>query len=150
MLLSAPPLAALLPNSAFPPKVELMMVTGSLLYWPSTRIAPPPSSEARSMARLLKNRRLMTFRRPERMKMAPPLGWSTSDVAISAALPSTNVRFCTVRCGESCSWQWVVHHPSSLLQAFEQQKPIICKGENHVLGSPSRFRKVTRDVAEDA
>jgi hypothetical protein len=61
------------------------------------------------------NREFTILKRPPRTKIAPPPPPSTVS---PVALPSANVRFCTVRRGVSWSLQWDVVHPSAWSQVF--------------------------------
>jgi hypothetical protein len=107
MLLSAPPLEQALPSPGAPPKVELTTNTGSPPDWLRARMAPPPTSGPVSSQRLRWKYELTTLSRPPRTKMAPP---PPPSAVSPVALPSTNVRFCTVRRGWSWSWQCDVVH----------------------------------------
>ena len=102
MLDSAPPLEHTPPCPDAPPNVLLTTYTGRLWYWLSTRIAAPPRSGPVGSQRLRRNRELTTLNRPPRTKMAPPPPPSSS---WPVELPSAKVRFCTVSCGVSWSWQ---------------------------------------------
>jgi hypothetical protein len=110
MLDSAPPFEHTPPSN-----VLLTTYTGRPRDWLSTRNAAPPRSGPVGSQRLRRNRELTTLNRPPRTKMAPP---PPPSVVSPVESPSTNVRFCTVSCGVSWSWQCEVVQPCALSQVF--------------------------------
>src|SRR5437763_3046511 len=110
MLLRAPPLA-----QAPPWNVLFTTYTGSPRYWSSTRIAAPPRSGPVRSHSLRRKREFTTLNRPPRMNTAPP---PPPSVVPPVALPSANVRFCTVSRGVSWLSQCDVVQPCAASHVF--------------------------------
>src|SRR5690606_25441899 len=100
MLDSPPPFEHSLPIPGPPPNVLRVTETGSHSYWLSTRTAAPPTSGPTASQRFRTKTLFTILKRPPRTKIAPPPSGSSP-----LASPSAKVRFCTVSCGWSWSWQ---------------------------------------------
>src|SRR5947207_889759 len=110
MLLRAPPLAQVPPWN-----VLFTTYTGSPRYWSSTRIAAPPRSGPVRSHSLRRKREFTTLNRPPRTNTAPP---PPPSVVPPVALPSANVRFCTVSRGVSWLSQCDVVQPCAASHVF--------------------------------
>src|SRR5262245_18075670 len=115
MLDSAPPLEQEPPWPGAPPNVLSTMYTGRPCDWLSARMPAPPRSGPVGSHTLRKKREFTTLNRPPRTKMAPP---PPPSVASPVELPSTKVRFWTVRRGWSWSWQCEVVWTWAASQVF--------------------------------